>query len=275
MRELKIGDHGEDVRRLKVATNRRLDARGLSSYKVDAKDERLRTKDIDSIAKATWALGAHPSTYKQMEKEGTVTVGAQRMIRNPGKRNERQQKTGQIRMANMRKQRKKRAAAKAKGGARARTIHAALARVGTVEHPSGSNGGGQIDVWQHYWGFGHVAWCGIFAGYHAEKFGKLTALQSDVASVAAIEGHARNHNGGYGSWHSSVDGALPGSFVVIGGHGIHVGLLVEAIGGGRAKTVEGNTSFGPGGSQSNGGCVAARVRSDGEIFGVASMNYPG
>ena len=61
---------------------------------------------------------------------------------------------------------------------------------------------------------------------------------------------------------------------MIGGSGTHVGMLVQSLGGGRAKTVEGNTSFGPGGSQANGGCIAARVRSATEITGVATMNYP-
>ncbi|HEX8158186.1 MAG TPA: hypothetical protein VF526_12450, partial [Solirubrobacteraceae bacterium] len=106
-------------------------------------------------------------------------------------------------------------------------------------------------------------------------FGGIKTLRSDVAGVSAIEDHARAGRAPYGRWQSSVHGALPGSFVVIGGRGVHVGMLVQPLSGGRAKTVEGNTSFGPGGSQSDGGCIAARVRSAAEIHGVATMNYPG
>jgi hypothetical protein len=126
-----------------------------------------------------------------------------------------------------------------------------------------------------FWGFGRVPWCGIACGYHAAKFGGVTGLRSDVAGVRAIESHARAGHAPYGRWHRSTEGALPGSFVVIGGSGTHVGMLVQPLSGGGAKTVEGNTSFGPGGSQSNGGCIAARIRSAAEITGVATMNYPG
>jgi len=280
MDELKIGSKGEEVRRLKVALNRRLDNRGFAALKVSQKDATLRTSDMRSVVKAAWALGAQRVTLDRMENEDVVPIGVQRMIRNPGRRSPTQQQLGKVRIANMRRQRKLRAAAKAKesrdhgGSNRSKAVNAFLAKVGTKENPTGSNGGGIITVMETYWGFGRVPWCGISAGYHAEKFGGVD-LKSDVASVQAITSHAKAGNNPYGKFQSDPGGALPGSFVIIGGPGTHVGMLVEAIGGGRARTVEGNTSFGPGGSQSNGGCIAARVRSDSEIYGVATMNFPG
>ncbi len=273
MRELSIGSRGDTVRQLQAATNRRLGARGLRSLRV-AEDGRIGLKTFRAVRKAAWALGAQLSTLNAMDHRGIVPIGVQRMIRNPGLRSEKQQNIGKRRVASMLLQRKKRAAARRREGGRAKAVNAFLAKVGTRESPPGSNSGGIITVMQAYWGFGRAPWCGISAGYHAEKFGGVN-LQSDVAAVQAITNHARAGHNPYGKFQSSPAGALPGSFVIIGGSDVHVGMLVEAISGGRAKTVEGNTSFGSVGSQSNGGCIAARVRSDSEIYGVATMNYPG
>ena len=91
--------------------------------------------------------------------------------------------------------------------------------------------------------------------------------------MLAIETHARRGDDPYGAWRSEADGALPGSFVVIGGLGTHLGMLVQSLGGGRAKTVE--ATHPPGRRLAgNGGRIAARVRSAAEITGVATMSYP-
>lgn len=274
------GRRSARTRALAAATNRRLEGRGLDELKIP--EQELLTQDmLESIRKAAWVLGAQKSTYDAITRDGTVSVGVQRMIRNPGCRSDEQKRRGLICMARLRKQRRERAEAAARehrehgSSSRSKTVNAFLAKVGTREHPAGSNGGGIITVMESFWGFGRVPWCGISAGYHAKKIGGVNGLRSDVASVAAIENHARAGHQPYGRWQSSVKGALPGSFVVIGGRGVHVGMLVQAHGDGSATTVEGNTSFGPGGSQSNGGCIARRHRSDAEIFGVATMNYPG
>jgi hypothetical protein len=58
----------------------------------------------------------------------------------------------------------------------------------------------------------------------------------------------------------------------------HVGTIRELVyRGGRLLHVitdEGNTSSGPGGSQSNGGGAFRRVRYPADILGVALVNYP-
>lgn len=266
------GGKSEQARALQAAMNRRLDARGLDRLMVK-EDGEIGPATLRAVRTCAWALGAAPVTLDRIRDRCEVPVGVSSMIRNPGRRSEPQRQRAQIRMANLRKQRKRRTAEVAKVGNRAKACNAFLAKVGTVENPPGSNGGGLITVMETYWGFGRVPWCGISAGYHAEKYGGCD-LMSDVASVAAIERHARAGTGNYGQWKSSVVGCLAGSFVVIGGSGVHVGMLLVAHADGSATTVEGNTSFGPGGNQSNGGCMAKRHRSDAEIYGVATMNYP-
>jgi hypothetical protein len=269
---LRRGDHGEAVRVIQAATNRRLRNRGLDALVVE-ENATVGERTLHAVRTAAWALGARRETYEAITREGVIPGGVQRMIRSPGKRSDEQQRRGKRRMSRMRAERKRRA--KERGSARARAVNAFVAKAGTRESPPNSNGGGIITVMQTFWGFGRVPWCGIACGYHAKKFGGVQGLRSDVAAVRAIENHARAAHEPYGSWRSGPDGALPGSFVVIGGSGVHVGMLVQSLGNGRAKTIEGNTSFGPRGSQSNGGCIAVRIRSDAEITGVATMNYPG
>lgn len=273
------GVKSDAARALESALNRRLDARGLDSMMVKV-DGVLSVGDLESIRKALWALGARSATYDAVIRTRSVPVGAQRMILNPGRRTDAQRERASARLSQLRAQRKRRAdAAKrehAERGtsARSKAVNAFLAKVGTVEHPPGSNGGGLISVMESYWGFGRVPWCGISFGYHAQKFGGVAALRSDVASVSAIEQHARRGHEPYGRWMFDTSGLLPGAAIVVGGSGVHVAMKVDDYGNGGAETVEGNTSFGPHGSQSNGGCIAHRFRSDDEIFGGAAMNYP-
>jgi hypothetical protein len=268
---LRHGDRSEAARKLQAATNRRLRSRGLEALTLE-EDGVVGLRTLAAVRKVAWALGARSETYESITRDGVIPVGVQLMILNPGRRTDQQKSRGKARMSRMRSKRKQ--AQRQHKSARSRAVHAFLAKVGTRENPAGSNGGGIISVMEAYFGFGRVPWCGISAGYHAERFGGMD-LASDVASVAAIERHARAGHKPYGRWQSNVRGALPGSFVVIGGFGVHVGMLVQALPDGSARTVEGNTSFGPHGSQSNGGCIAARTRSPREIHGVASMDYPG
>jgi hypothetical protein len=271
---LRDGEKGEPARVLQAAANRRLRTRGLGALAVE-EDGEMGPLTIEAVRKAAWALGARLETCEAIEREQAIPVGVQRMIRNPGRRSDEQLRRGKCRLSRMRAARKRRAREQDHGSARHRAVSAFVAKVGTRENPAGSNSGGIITAMEAFWGFGRVPWCGISSGYHAKKYGGVQGLQSDVACVAAIERHARAGTKPYGHWQPSPQGALPGSLVVIGGSGVHVGMLVEPLADGGARTVEGNTSFGPGGSQSNGGCIALRTRSAGEITGVATMDYPG
>jgi hypothetical protein len=278
LKPLHRGTRSEAGRKVQAATKRRLRARDLDALAdLIVEDGDVGAKTLEAVRKAAWALGARPETYEAITQTGVIPIGVQRMVLNPGRRTERQRESGRRRMAQLRRQRKRRAAMAKKpaASARTRTVNAFLAKVGTVERPAGSNGGGIITVMQTYWGFGRVPWCGISEGYHAVRFGGMQGLRSDVASVAAIENHARAKHSPYGHWQDDIRSLLPASFLVIGGFGVHTGMKVDDAPLGGAKTVEGNTSFGPGGNQANGGCIAARVRSNAEIRGGAAMNYPG
>lgn len=284
MTDLHVLHHGaksDEARSLQAATNRRLDNKGLGALRVK-EDGVVGAKTLNAVRKAAWALGALEVNYEAVTSKGEISIGIQAMIRNPGLRQPEQLERARVRRTQTTAARKKRAAAAAKEkhqtgtSSRSKAVNAFLAKVGTVESPPGSNGGGIITTMEAYWGFGRVAWCGISAGYHAQKFGGIKELRSDVASVSAIETHARRGDQGYGRWvnRDGIDSLLQGSFIIIGGSGVHVGMKVDDDPNGGAETVEGNTSFGPGGSQSNGGCIAHRHRTAAEIYGGASLNYP-
>lgn len=158
---------------------------------------------------------------------------------------------------------------------RGTAVHWAGTKVGMTEHPAGSNGGPGISDWQQALGFGRVPWCGIFVGTALRQAG-VQGVSSRIASVALIQEDAINHRGCYKGWVGSGSrGVLRGDLAVIGGYGVHVELVVKAYADGSADTIGGNTSFGPGGSQSNGGCVARRHRSAAEVHGFALVDYPG
>lgn len=274
LQPLRHGASGELHRQFQAALNRRLRSRGLGALTVK-EDGITGIKTLEAARKGAWALGALSSTYDAITRERVIPVGVVRMVRNPGRRTDRQFAIAKKRMSQMRRERIEREKERQRRSARTLTVNAFLAQVGTVEHPSGSNGGGLITVMQTYWGFGRVPWCGISCGYFAVKHGKIDGLRSDVASVWAIEQHARNSHHPYDRWTSDVTGLLPASFIVIGGSGVHVAMKVKSGPYGSTKTVEGNTSFTDAGSQSNGGAIAARTRSPEAITGGAAMDYQG
>jgi cell wall-associated NlpC family hydrolase len=122
---LKRGDRGDRVRQLQAATNRRLKARALCDYAID-EDGSLDAKAIAGVAKAAWALGAMRGTLAKLD-HGEVPLGVERMIRNPGRRQDPQKERGRRRMKHMRAARKRRAAeAQRAGSKRARVVQEAL-----------------------------------------------------------------------------------------------------------------------------------------------------
>jgi hypothetical protein len=122
---LRRGDSGERVRQLQAATNRRLKARGLDDYAID-EDSSLDAKAIAGVAKAAWALGAMRATLAKLD-DGEVPLGVERMIRNPGRRQDGQKDRGRLRMKHMRAARKRRAQeAKTAGNKRQRVVQEAM-----------------------------------------------------------------------------------------------------------------------------------------------------
>ncbi len=269
------GAKSDQCRAFFVAANRRFEHRDLEARQVRVFDGpmTLTPSLLKTAITAAWAMGAHEDTLAKMEREKIVPEGVVQIVRMPKTyRNADQIARSQSRIAYMRKQRKKRASEAARGS-RQKALNAMIARIGVSEAPPGSNGGGPISDWEAYFGFGRVAWCGIFWGFHIERFGGVD-VRSDVASVWANYQHALKSEAPYVSFTQGVKGALPGDGVIIGGPTVHIEGMRKPMSDGSALTVGGNTSPGRTGSQANGGCVAGRHRTEAEIFGVLHMNFP-
>lgn len=116
-------------------------------------------------------------------------------------------------------------------------------------------------------------WCGCWAYYALNSVG-VTGLGSWMASVAMIEDRARRMISPFVGWTTNRSKVRVGDLVVIGGRGVHV-ETVRGISGFSTLTWGGNTSSGPGGSQSNGGGAFQRSRSPAEVYGYALVRYPG
>lgn len=93
-RVLKLDDdaqRGADVLALQHAVNRRLRARGLDHYLVTEDDGIYGEETALAAHKAVWALGGTLATIKAItvkltQGSGALSIGAQRMIRYPGRR---------------------------------------------------------------------------------------------------------------------------------------------------------------------------------------------
>lgn len=101
------GAKSDAARALQAATNRRLRARDLNSVVVH-EDGLVGDKTLEAVRKAAWALGAQSSTYERITRTGTISIGVQRMIRNPGHRTPGQQAIARARMSQMRRDRAER-----------------------------------------------------------------------------------------------------------------------------------------------------------------------
>lgn len=94
---------GDDVKALQAAARRRLEARGISrDFEVDGVFGEQTAAALDS---AVWALGALQSTVNASE----LSVGAQRMVRYPGRRSDAQLVRARQRMDDLERDRVQRA----------------------------------------------------------------------------------------------------------------------------------------------------------------------
>lgn len=126
MNVLHHGGRSDAARQLQAATNRRLRARGLDGATV-REDGVIGNATLLAVRKAAWALGALSSTYEAITREREVSVGVQRMIRNPGLRSREQQERGKARLSTMRHERAKASKAKASSGGRLHVVQNCLA----------------------------------------------------------------------------------------------------------------------------------------------------
>jgi hypothetical protein len=241
------------------------DVRGVQQHVGVEADGQYGIKTRKAVRKRLHKLGAD---MKAFDRKG-LSVRQQRILRGY----EKPPKVWQ-------KRARKRAEQASHPAPRKQAVQDALhyAKLGIREQPAGSNAGPFISQWQRETARGATyldrqPWCGIFCENVCRDVGVDTVPQ--WAGVALIEDFARQHSGGFSAWTSGFTTACkPGDLVVLFGRGVHVELIVEVHTWGYV-TVGGNTSFeGASGSQSNGGCVAKRNRSAGDVHGVAHVKYP-
>jgi len=163
----------------------------------------------------------------------------------------------------------------AKRTSRQKAVRYAAGFIGLTEKPPGSNRhpGTIIDRCQQRFGMLGVPWCGCFAGDVLVTAG-VKGVTSRVASVALIEQDARAHRAPFRGWTTDPSQVRRGDLCVVGGPGVHVELVQEALDGGGSINIGGNTSPGSAGSQANGGGVWRRHRSASEVYGWALVDYP-
>ncbi len=136
-------------------------------------------------------------------------------------------------------------------------LRAAKGEVGTTEHPADSNDGPRVHQYEATTGAYRQPWCGSFVTWAFLQAGvKLSGFNTAYVPSYIAAAHAGQH----GLRIVGKDQVEPGDLVCYDwqkdGIADHIGFVED---GPLDATVEGNTSFGPGGSQSNGGCVARRT----------------
>lgn len=142
-------------------------------------------------------------------------------------------------------------------------------QLGITEHPAGSNAGGPLhkrqdgiyeggpSAYQHNFGIDGSPWCGAFAGTALLIAG--VHVTPRIVYVPYIVDDARRGANGLArlvSWENRQGGDL----ITLFGEE-HVEILDED----RRHSYGGNTSPGDEGSQSNGGCVAHKLRDPGQV----------
>jgi hypothetical protein len=90
------GQRGDDIDLLRAATRKRLGAVGFPESARGSRGDTWSANASDYVADALYRLGAAPDTVKAARK-GRITVGAQRMVRYPGLRSDKQRALEQAR----------------------------------------------------------------------------------------------------------------------------------------------------------------------------------
>lgn len=264
---LRLGSKRPAVSMFQKAYNERAASRDWPVIDVDGECGPLT---LEAALRACRALGALESTLVVARATRTVSVGMQRIVRWPQKRT-----AAQLRRA------WGRAAAVDSGPAAA--LEWARQWVGKTEDPPGSNKAPWgLTAWQQALGSWLVgqAWCGVFAGTALMRAG-VKGVTARVAGVVLILEDAMNGRNGMRkvvfrrrTGFGSVSGGEPGDLAGMFGESTHVAMIEKRVPGGY-RTIEGNTSAGSSGSQSNGGGCFRRVRPDSAVVYIVRPNYEG
>lgn len=266
------GDRNREVhRRLKVTTPM---MKGPDVTRLQDKiNDWMADKKLPLRVKEDGEFG--PRTLKAAQRVGwlmgltgdiennELSEAEQDLIRHPEKRSKEQRERSEDRVE---------AAQKARDAAdhgAAAAIKAAMSFVGHTESPPSSNRSSLIDAWTRYCNLNPpVYWCGCFAGTMVHKYGGAKVIPSRLVHHQDITNQARAGVNGLEA--VPYTAARKGDIVTFTFE--HIALVREDGWHGHLKTVEGNTSPGSAGSQSNGGGVFARERSSG-ILQVCRVTY--
>ena len=145
-------------------------------------------------------------------------------------------------------------------------MRTAASQIGTLESPRGSN---RVPYWSLKPAWNGSAWCATFVQWCLKQNGMWydASLPYYVPSFAA---KAKAD----GTWLAKTAPPRPGDFVVYGTTGYaHIGFVEKANLDGTIQTIEGNTSAGTYGSQSNGDGVYRRRRSRSWVRGFIRPAY--
>lgn len=147
----------------------------------------------------------------------------------------------------------------------------AMRQQGVAEKPDGSNWGVPVQNWIKSTGYsGPVPWCGCFTKVAVVDHGKAkipTPIR--LGYTGYIEEDARNNRNGLREVPFGT--ARPGDIVVF--HFGHIAVVRGKPSATSLPTIEGNTSPLSSGSQSNGGCVAAKTRARADVSVIARPAY--
>jgi len=280
-RDLVVTDppmRGRDVANLNRATHDRLEARGLRGVPTPQHD-RFTLAAALAMIEAGYFLGARSDSYlRTFNGRRVATRGLQELIRHPDARTAAQLGRAKARQGQLERGPRYYDELAAKLGIGGHGVAAALAwaekQVGTIEPPGQPNWGPKIKDWiklTHY--TNPVPWCGCFANA-ACIAGGVPNGAGWIGYTPTIITHAQRGLGGW-TWH---DEGRAGDLVVFdtpgGDPAVHVGIVRKRLGEGHYLTVEGNTSSGPGGSQSNGGGVFNRDRISTPAFRMVGFARP-
>lgn len=275
---------GRDVANLNRAVKERLDARGVD-VPTPTHDKFTHAAAVAAV-EAGYFLGLLSETYLKRERVGDeprlmLTEGAQAIIRDPDKRSAEQlarakERQGQLERGPRYYEDLAHAAGITSGKGAAAALKFARDQIGTVERPPGSNWGPKIEGWIRAAGYtSPVPWCGCACNAFVMA-GGVPSGAGWIGYTPAIVAHAKAGKGGW-SWHGPTSGQ-PGDLVLFdtpgGDPAVHVGMVEKKINDATYQTIEGNTSSGSGGSQSEGGGVFRRQRSTQGHFRIIGFARP-
>jgi len=253
---------GDDVRVLQRNLNQQ-----YKHFNIDKRitmDGEYGRQTLNAAKEIGFAMGDSIRQRKKLKK-GIVSMGLQNLIRG------RHKTKFEVLQTKLREPYRKKLQKQYDLTAGEKAVQAAQKWVGTTEQPDGSNWGGEVEKFIRYTGYtGPVYWCGCWACWVVCNLGGAKIPSKIRLGYAPyITDDARNNRNGLTA--VAYEDARAGDLVTFFG-GQHIGV-VEKYENGVLYTIEGNTSSGSSGSQSNGGGVYKRQRSKSDVDQIARPNY--